>query len=558
MKKLVIPLLIVLLLSSCKIKPGKEVVYPSSFKKSIASVRHDIETKRYQKAMKQLSNLRREFPETKYVEQIMYYTAIIEYKKGRYKRSKAVLDSIKNAAIFGDEYYFIRGENLYNLKKWKKAFEMYINITSSKYYRRIAYNRIDSLLKKSDNITFMEIVKRYKNINQYRDKEYYIIIKRLYDLKEKDLKNYYIRLMEKKFPESNYISMIESFKTVKVENKTEIEMILPLSGISTTIGQDFLSGFKLATNYNELNIRIIDSHGDPIEMIKGMKSTINRNGSKIVIGPLYTFNSIVASVYCNDRGIPIILPMNEDIRIREIGDNVYQFGKANKEEAETLVEYLKNDGKMRAAIFYMNNPKGRQEETTFEEIFKSAGGNIISKEFFSPNENDYSTQMESLKVAYDSIGYDVIFVNGSPDNLIMAATQLKYYEINARIIGLGDWDEDKVIRLGGTYVDSVIYAKANWEGKDVFKKNVTIEYRRKYHYSPTIASYYGYDTGLLINRIFKQKGNMKEILSDLNGFWGTTGYVSINNNSKSPGVELYIILNNRIMRLKRSDNGKGN
>jgi len=364
--------------------------------------------------------------------------------------------------------------------------------------------------------------------------------------------------MEKKFPESNYISMIESFKTVKVENKTEIEMILPLSGISTTIGQDFLSGFKLATNYNELNIRIIDSHGDPIEMIKGMKNTINRNGSRIVIGPLYTFNSIVASVYCNDREIPIILPMNEDIRIRGIGDNVYQFGKANKEEAETLVEYLKNNGKMRAAIFYMNNPKGRQEESTFEEIFKSAGGNIISKEFFSPNENDYSTQMESLKVAYDSIGYDVIFVNGSPDNLIMAATQLKYYEINARIIGLGDWDEDKVIRLGGTYVDSVIYAKANWEGKDIFKKNVTIEYRRKYHYSPTIASYYGYDTGLLINRIFKQKGNMKEILSGLSGFWGTTGYISINNNSKSPGVELYMILNNRIMRLKRSDNGKGN
>ena len=558
MKKLIMPLLIILLLSSCKIRPGKEVVYPSSFKNSMATIRHDIEIRQYQKAIKQLEKLGKEFPGQKYAEQINYYTAIIEYKKGNYKISENILDTIKNIKPFGDEYYFVRGDNLYNLKEWKESFATFLNVTSSKYYQRTTYNRIDDILKKSDNKTFMEIIRQYKDKNIYRDREYYIIIRRLYDLKNEDLKNSFIQLMEKRFPRSNYLSMVENYRTVSVENKTEIDMILPLSDISTTTGQDFLSGFKLATNYNELNINIIDSHGDPIEMIEGMKSKIKGNAEKIVIGPLFTYNSIVASVYCSDRNIPIILPMSEDVRISNIGNNIYQFRKAYKEESRALVEYLKDTGKLRAAILYMNNPKGRQEESIFEGLYKSVGGTIISKEFFSPDENDYSTQMESLKVDYDSIGYDVIFVNGTPDNLIMVATQLKYYEINARIVGIGDWAQDKVVRLGGAYVDSVIYAKANWEGEDVFKKSVTIKYRRKYHYSPTVASYYGYDTGLLINRIFKQKANIKKELNNLGGFWATTGYVSINNNTESPRVELYMILNNKTMRLKRSDDGKGN
>ncbi len=551
MKRLFLPLIIVFLLTSCRIKTGKEVVYPASFQAGISSVRHEIETKNYQNALKQLKILRKEFPGKETSNQIMYYTSLIEYKEGNYSKSQAILDSVKIFKGVKDEYNLIKGDNMYHLKKWKESFKAFYELSGGKYYKSTAYEKMDEILKRAENEDFIGIVGRYKWGRVLRDKEYYIIIRRLHQLNRAKLKDTYIKLLIKNYPDSKYIGLIENYREAKVENKTNIIMVLPLSNVSTTIGQDFLSGFKLATDYAALDVKIVDSRGDPIDMVSNLNPVVNNNSQKLVIGPLFTYNSIVGAVYCNDRNIPIILPMSSDPRIPKIGNNIYQFRKASKEESSILVKYLKKKGLLRAALLYMNNADGRQEEKTFEDIYESNGGKIIRKEFFSPDENDYSTQMESLKVAYDSIGYDVIFVSGNPDNLIMAATQLKYYEINAKIVGLGEWNEDKVIRLGGTYVDSVIYAKADWGEEKTLKRNMAIEFRRKFHYSPSFASYYGYDTGLLINRIFRQKGNIEQILKNLKGFWGTTGYVTINSSSEAPEVELYMILNNSRLKIKK-------
>ncbi|RKX70739.1 hypothetical protein DRP43_03095 [candidate division TA06 bacterium] len=545
----IISIVILIFLQSCRFEPGKEISYQSEFGQDIRKVRSLILNDKYKKAEKLISDLSKKYDETNYLNQISYYKALLYYKKGKYTHSDSILDQLKTVKVHKDEFLFLRADNRFHLNDWYKSYKLFIKLQKSKEYGNLSRKKINDILKKSNDKEFIEIVLLQAKGIKYTDKELYLIIKRLHSLNENSLKSFYIKQLKRLYADSEIIKLIAPYEEKVKLKDIRITLLLPFSNIGSKSAMDFLNGFKLAIDFEQLNIALYDTKGDPIETYLGLKKQFLKNKPDIVIGPLFSMSSIAASILSNEEDVPIVLPMAKDIRISSIGENVFQFGKGFGEEANILVDYLVKSNIKTAAIFNVNTTKGLDEKKAFETLFKSKGGKIIREEFYSKNETDFSVQMESLKVVYDSIGYDVIFINGSPDNLIMAATQLKYYGIGARIVGLNEWGDNKVVRLASAYIDSVIYAKEKWVGQELLKKTITKEYRKKYKISPGIASFYGYDAGLLIKSL-KNRKKLKNELKNMEGLWGTTGYISLNDNILPPDIYIYTIINGVSKRIK--------
>ncbi len=545
----IISIVILIFLQSCRFEPGKEISYQSEFGQDIQKVRSLILNDKYKKAEKLINDISIKYDETNYLNQINYYKALLYYKKGEHTRSDSILDQLKTITVYKDEFLFLRADNRFHLNEWYNSYKLFIQLQKSREYGGLSRKKVNSILNKSNDKEFVKITSLHPKEIKYTDKELYFIIKRLHSLNENTLKSFYIKQLKRLYASSEIIKLIAPYEERAKEKDIIITLLLPFSNTGSTIALDFLNGFKLAVDFDKSNIALYDTKGDPIEAYSGLKKQFLKNKPDIVIGPLFSMSCIAASILSNEENVPIVLPMAKDIRISSIGENVFQFRKGLREEANILADYLIKNNIKTAAIFNVNSANGLDEKRAFETLFKSKGGKIIREEFYSTNETDFSVQMESLKVVYDSIGYDVIFINGSPDNLIMAATQLKYYGIGARIVGLNEWGNDKVIRLASAYIDSVIYSKENWMGQELLRSTVTKEYRKKYKISPGMASFYGYDAGLLIKSL-KNNENLRNELNNMEGFWGTTGFITFNDNILSPDIYIYMIINGISKRIK--------
>jgi ABC-type branched-subunit amino acid transport system substrate-binding protein len=177
-----------------------------------------------------------------------------------------------------------------------------------------------------------------------------------------------------------------------------------------------------------------------------------------------------------------------------------------------------------------------------------------------------TTRREPMK--YDSLGLavqniDAIFVPiASSEEVPIISSQLKFFNIQAKILGTGDWNDLDILDQNRQYTDSIIFLT------DIFYTSTNSSYRTfiaKYQAAhnnkvPSTNALYGYDVAkLLVQLISQGKTRRPEItaaLAKVEGFEGLHSQISFSMNRVNSYLTVLQFKNRQIIRFGEIDLAK--
>jgi len=145
--------------------------------------------------------------------------------------------------------------------------------------------------------------------------------------------------------------------------------------------------------------------------------------------------------------------------------------------------------------------------------------------------------MEKMK--YDSLGVpvnniDAIFIPiASSEEIPVVSSQLKYFNIQAQILGTGDWNDVGALDQSRQYSDGVIffsdsYASPDSEAYRAFDAKYRMANNNK---APGANILYGYDAAKLVIHVISQgrskRSDVAAALANIEGFEGLHSKISL-------------------------------
>jgi ABC-type branched-subunit amino acid transport system substrate-binding protein len=150
------------------------------------------------------------------------------------------------------------------------------------------------------------------------------------------------------------------------------------------------------------------------------------------------------------------------------------------------------------------------------------------------------THLEHLK--YDSLGLpvnsiDALFVPiASSEEIPIVSSQIKYFNIQAQILGTGDWNDAAALDQNRQYTDGVIFFMDSYpdiasEPYRTFDANYRLAYKNK---TPGTNAVFGYDVAKMILQIVSQgksrRQDIAEELAKVEGYEGLHSKISLTKN----------------------------
>src|SRR5262245_28324384 len=121
------------------------------------------------------------------------------------------------------------------------------------------------------------------------------------------------------------------------------------------------------------------SQAEPAQIIKWANRFADTNDLVAVIGHSDSASTLSAAAVYNQRKLPQIVTIATNPAITNIGDWTYRLCLSDAVQGPALAEYAVKDwGKRRIAVYYVNDAYGRGLSQLFEKKVRQLGGEIVS------------------------------------------------------------------------------------------------------------------------------------------------------------------------------------
>ena len=283
----------------------------------------------------------------------------------------------------------------------------------------------------------------------------------------------------------------------------KIGLAAPLTGPQAHIGQDIKNGTQLAIDdANAANIEIggvklkfellaEDDEANP----KTATVVAQKLADAKVVGIVGHFNSgasIPASRIYSDAGIPQISPSSTSPTYTNQGyKTTFRLVANDSQQGPAIGNYVvKKLGAKKVAIIDDRTAYGQGLADEVEKTVKSAGGEVVKREFTTDKATDFTAILTTLK----GLKPDVIMFGGIDPQAGPMAKQMKSLGINAKFIGGDGWQTPNFIKLAGDAAEGAL-ASVPGLPKDQMPggKEFLARFKAKYNNEVELFAPFGYD-----------------------------------------------------------------
>ncbi|NIM19638.1 MAG: ABC transporter substrate-binding protein [Candidatus Latescibacteria bacterium] len=283
------------------------------------------------------------------------------------------------------------------------------------------------------------------------------------------------------FPESKYSMEARRLLKLSAEarskpgdrpgyvNPFNIGVVLPITGPYSLYGRYFEQGLLLALEeYNQahefqVTIAKADSKGNPVDAVKAVRKLAIEEGVVALIGPVFTVPTIAASIEANARHVALLSPIVFTGRITEVGPWIFHTKVPDEVEVTAMAQAAK-EGLLikRFAVLAPDFGERRRLSDFFSEEIKRLGGEVVAEAHYDEGETNFKDQLESIRDAAP----EALFIPGSTEELILILPQINFYDVHARLLGLSNWNSEKLIRLSEQEIENALFPLDAYHGKD--------------------------------------------------------------------------------------------
>ncbi len=249
----------------------------------------------------------------------------------------------------------------------------------------------------------------------------------------------------------------------------KIGAVLPVTGQLSLAGRDFVKGLTMAVHeFNDsslfdVSLVTADSKGNPISAAKAADKLIHTEGVLAITGCVAEMPTITAAILANEWGVPFLSSVIDNAQLADIGRWVFRTRIPGEIEV-TSISALAVDQLLleRFAVLAPFSGEKRRLADFFIEEINRLGGEIVKAAFFEPGATDFKDQLESIGEA----GPEAIFIPASPAELVSLLPQIRFYDLDLQLLGMSDWDSDKLLRITGKELEGALFPSPAYHGEN--------------------------------------------------------------------------------------------
>lgn len=277
--------------------------------------------------------------------------------------------------------------------------------------------------------------------------------------------------------------------------------LLPLSGQFGRYGKEALQGIDLAMedakqtgDMPPVELVIKDSAVGKINIGDMLEEVVRESAPLAVIGPLFSMEIEHVARRSRQLQVPVITPSATLANVHAVSPYVFSTALTFPLQAQAIAQYAMQAGYRRICVIAPESGYGRRLGRLLAEEMQRLGGDIISEQWYGKGESDFSVLIKQLK-AMDlkhyghettnsqkdkrkkiyAPGFDAIFLPGDYREVLLIATQLKFYGIKVPLLGSNAWNNNDLDRYsdralaGAVFIDSFFSPGRNGNAYDLIK-----------------------------------------------------------------------------------------
>ncbi len=350
----------------------------------------------------------------------------------------------------------------------------------------------------------------------------------------------------------------------------------PVSSIAT----DILDGINFALNEEKnstsriasLSLDIRDTERDSATTVVFMKDLCDQPDLVAIIGPLFSNLTMSCAPLAERAHIPLITPTADGDNIAAMGKHVFQLSPDFVTRGKAMARYAVQDlGMSTLAVVSSADPGDKAISQSFAEEAKRLGATIVAVEFYNSGTTDMHDQFIDLR----TVALHVAQQNDDPQNLNVPislvqgvflpienaeeigvlSAQMKYFNINAALLGNGVWNDPNQLDQHKRDVNGVVFcADAFIDETDSATAHVRKTFSEQMKKTPSKFTFLGYDAmKLLLSQMEHgsiSRSAITSALTNLKGYRGLHSTITLNPHRANSEVNILKYSNGEIIRMK--------
>lgn len=250
-------------------------------------------------------------------------------------------------------------------------------------------------------------------------------------------------------------------ETVTEDSPFVIGLVTPVTGDNAEYGEFFRTGATLAVklindkggiNGTPVELIIEDSKSDPKEAVLIAQRFISNPAVVGVVGDFNSSASMAAAQIYSPAGLVQISPTASHPDFTTIGEYIFRSGTTQIHEAAFLARWsVKDLGRKRIAVLYINNDWGVVTQENYIKTAKEEGAQIVALEHFIPGDKDFTASLTKIKATNP----DMFFVGTQWADAALIATQAEKLGLKVDLMGAGTLATDPLIQNAGNAVEGI-------------------------------------------------------------------------------------------------------
>lgn len=311
--------------------------------------------------------------------------------------------------------------------------------------------------------------------------------------------------------------------------------ILPLSGPNARYGKWVQEGLELCVAESnaeggiagrKLQIIYEDDQAQPRHAASAMMRLVDTARVPLVYGS-WASSCVLAQAPIAERSKTIIIAQAISPKIRDAGEYVFRSLPDANHSLAKLVPFAIRRGAIRAAVLYVNNDYGVDQDRVFQQEFTRLGGTVVLSEGYAVGEVDFRTALAKLKKQRP----DTVFLPGYSEVGIILK-QARELGIKAQFYSSDPFENEDVLETAGAAADGVFYpffynSRTNDKRPRAFEE----AYRHRYGHEPEGTAALAYNAMTLVVDALRRVGpdatRLKDWLLQVKDYPGPLGAFSI-------------------------------
>lgn len=323
----------------------------------------------------------------------------------------------------------------------------------------------------------------------------------------------------------------------------KIGVVTPLTGANSSFGQSAKKSIQMleeetnkagGINGRKVNFLIQDDESKSATTVTVGQKLINSDKVCAIVGPLTSTCANSLAPVCQADSIPMVTGTGTNINITKNGDYIFRTCFIDPFQGQVMAKFAAGDLKAKtAAILYnIGDDYSKGLAQSFEEVFTSKGGKIVSKETYNTGDKDFNAQLTKIATT----NADVMFLPEYYGDVAVIAREARVVNIKSIFLGGDGWDSADLFKVGGDAVNGSYFS--NHYSPDDTSKEVSDfikAYKAKYgNEVPDAMAALNYDAAkVLLECIQKAKSTDASKIKDaLKSYDGTvvSGHIRFNEN----------------------------